>query len=160
MSCMIKGRVRSVCIVMFLLGGCGGGKPEMNVPAAQPAGPSSADIGGHVVHFNAQTTDQLPLTVARALDITRSKNRAMLSVTVLRESDDEPVPAEISVRAFNLLGQPKNLALQRIDETGAIYYLGLTSVANRETLVFDISVRPEGAERTSEIRFQREFFAN
>ncbi len=147
-------------MVMFQLGGCGGGNPEMNIPPALPAGPSSADIGEHVVHFNAQTTDQLPLTVARAHDITRSKNRAMLTVTVLRASDGAAVPAVISVRASNLAGQPKNLNLQRIDGGDAIYYLGLTSVANRETLVFDIALRPEGAELTSEVRFKREFFAN
>ena len=46
------------------------------------------DIGDHVVHFSAQSTDQLPPEIARAYNIVRSKNRAMLNVSILREPDE------------------------------------------------------------------------
>lgn len=127
---------------------------------AQAAGATNVDIGDHVVHFSAQLTDQLPPEVARAYNIVRSKNRAMLNVSVIRESDMSAVVANVSVRTKNLTGQLKNVTMRQIDEGDAIYYIGEVAVANRETLVFDISVTPEGTDQASEVRFKREFFTD
>lgn len=143
-----------------LLAACGGPGESADVPAAQPAESTHADIGDHVVHFSAQSTDQLPPEIARAYNIVRSKNRAMLTVSVLNESDNKGVPADVAVRTVNLTGQLKNVTMRRIDEQDAIYYVGETPIANRETLVFNISVRPEGTDRPSEVRFKREFFTD
>lgn len=148
---------------VLLLAGCGGPSGDADVPEAQPAGATSADIGDHVVHFSAQSTDALPPEVASAYNIVRSKNRAMLNVSIVRESDKLTVPGEVSVNTVNLTGQLKNVTMRRIDEPGdppAIYYIGTTPVVNQETLNFDISVRPEGAEQTSNIRFQRQFYTD
>jgi hypothetical protein len=112
------------------------------------------------VHFSAQSTDQLPPEVARAYNIVRSKNRAMLNVSVLREADNNPVTADITVKAVNLTGQLKNITMRQINEQDAIYYIGEVPVANRETLVFDISVLPEGADSASDVRFKRQFFSD
>ena len=130
------------------------------MPEAQPAGSTSAEIGDHVVHFSAQSTDQLPPEVARAYNIVRSKNRAMLNVSVLHASDNTAVPADVSVKTVNLTGQLKNVTMRRVDEQNAIYYIGEVPVANRETLIFDISVTPEGVEIVSEVRFKRQFFTD
>ena len=74
---------------------CGGPGENATVPEAQPAGASNADIGDHIVHFSAQSTDQLPTDVARAYNIVRSKNRAMLNVSVLAvKADGVPVEAD------------------------------------------------------------------
>ena len=154
--------LRILIIASFLgsLTACGGPGESADVPEAQPAGASNADIGDHVVHFSAQSTDQLPPEVARAYDIVRSKNRAMLNVSILREADGKPVGAEISVKTVNLTGQLKNVTMRRIDEQDAIYYIGEVPVANRETLIFDISVKPDDVERMSEVRFKRQFFTD
>ena len=146
--------------IFGLLTACGGLGESADVPEAQPAGATSADIGDHVVHFSAQTTDQLPPEVARAYSIVRSKNRAMLNVSVLRADDHTAVPADVTVKTVNLTGQLKNVTMRRIDEQEAIYYIGETPVANRETLIFDISVTPEGVEVASEVRFKRQFFTD
>jgi len=143
-----------------LVSACGGSGESANVPEAQPAGSTSADIGDHVVHFSAQSTDQLPPAVARAYNIVRSKNRAMLNVSVLREADNRPVSASVTVKTVNLTGQLKNITLRQIDEQEAIYYIGEVPVANRETLIFDISVTPEGVDTTSAVRFKRQFFTD
>ena len=146
-----------------LLAACGGPGDDATVPQAQPAGSTSADIGDFVVHFNAQSTDQLPPEVASAYNISRSKNRAMLNVSIIRESDGLSVPGNVSVKTVNLTGQLKNVPMRRIDEPGeppAIYYIGTTPVANRETLNFDISVTPEGGDRASQVRFQRQFYTD
>ena len=153
-------RILIIASFLGLLAACGGPGESADVPEAQPAGASNADIGDHVVHFSAQSTDQLPPEVARAYNIVRSKNRAMLNVSILREADNKPVAADISVKTVNLTGQLKNVTMRRIDEQDAIYYIGEVPVANRETLIFDISVKPDGVEQSSEVRFKRQFFTD
>ncbi|HNP64179.1 MAG TPA: DUF4426 domain-containing protein [Woeseiaceae bacterium] len=148
---------------MVLAAACGGPGDSASVPEAQPAGATSADIGNHIVHFSAQTTDHLPPAIAREYNIVRSKNRAMLNVSVLRKSDNVPVTADVTVNTVNLTGQLKNVTMRKIEEPGdtlAIYYIGDTTVANREVLNFEISIRPDGEDELSKVRFQREFFSD
>ena len=150
-----------IALSMFtLLAACGGPGENATIPEAQPAGASDADIGDHIVHFSAQSTDQLPTDVARAYNIVRSKNRAMLNVSVLREADGVPVEATVKVKTVNLTGQLKNVTMRQINEGEAIYYIGEVGIENRETLVFDISVTPEGATKASDVRFKRQFFTD
>lgn len=146
-----------------LLAACGGPGDSAKVPTAQPAEATSSDIGDYVVHFSAQTTDQLTPDVARAYNIVRSKSRAMLNVSVVRKSDGQSVPATVTVKTTNLTGQLKNVTMRKIEEPGdtvAVYYIGETPVANRETLLFDISVKPEGQNTMSEVRFKRQFYTD
>lgn len=150
-----------LCLCLLVLAtACGGPGPSADVPEAEPAAASNADIGTHVVHFSAQTTDQLPLEIAQAYQIQRSPERAMLNIAVIRKADNTSVKADISVRTRNLTQQLKNVELRPVMEQDAIYYIGETKVANRETLIFEITVRPEGVERLSEIRFQRQFYTD
>ncbi|MCH8943287.1 MAG: DUF4426 domain-containing protein [Proteobacteria bacterium] len=149
--------------LLGLLAACGGAGGPTEVPEALPAGASSADIGDHIVHFSAQSTDQLPPLVAREYNIVRSKDRAMLNVSVIRKEDNLPVPAEIKVKTVNLTSQLKNVTMRRIDEAGptaAIYYIGETPVANREWLIFDISVKPEGVILPTNVRFKKQFYTD
>jgi hypothetical protein len=144
---------------LALLASCGASE-DATVPEAEPAAASFVDIGDHVVHFSAQSTDQLPTEVARAYNIVRSKNRAMLNVSVIEEGSKAPVTADVTVKTVNLTGQLKNVTMRMIQEQEAIYYIGETPVANQETLIFDISVRPDGVEAASDMRFKRQFYTN
>lgn len=153
-------RILIALSLIGLVGACGGPGESADVPEAQPAGATSTDIGDHVVHFSAQSTDQLPPEVARAYNIVRSKNRAMLNVSVLRKPDNHSVTASVTVKTVNLTGQLKNITMRQIDEQEAIYYIGEVPVANRETLIFDISVTPEGVDTASDVRFKRQFFTD
>jgi len=146
--------------LLALVSACGGPTESSAVPEAQPAGATSTDIGDHVVHFSAQSTDQLPPEVARAYNIVRSKNRAMLNVSVLEEATSSPVAAVVTVRTVNLTGQLKSVTMREINEQDAIYYIGEVPVANRETLIFDISVMPAGSDESSDVRFKRQFFTD
>ena len=145
--------------LLALLAACGPGE-QATVPQAEPAAASFVDIGDHVVHFSAQLTDQLPLDVARAYNIERNPNRAMLNVSVLQEGSNQPVTAEVNVKTVNLTGQLKNVVMRQINEQSAIYYIGETPVANQEVLIFDISILPEGVETAADVRFQRQFYTN
>ena len=154
--------MKSVCLTVLaiIISGCGGPGENAEVPQAEAAGETSKDIGDYVVHFSAQATDQLSTDIAKAYNIVRSKDRAMLTVSVIRKSDDQPVPATVTVKTVNLTGQLKNVTMRRIDEQDAVYYIGETPVANRETLVFDISVTPDGSSTAAEMRFKREFYTD
>jgi len=157
---MISKKILIALSLLGLVSACGGAGESSDVPEAEPAGATSADIGEHVVHFSAQSTDQLPPEVARAYNIVRSKNRAMLNVSVLREADNSAVTAKVTVKTVNLTGQLKNVTMRQINEQEAIYYIGEVAVANRETLIFDISVTPDGVEKASDVRFKRQFFTD
>ena len=163
MGVIKKGTLLTSLPLLALLSACGGLGNSADVPEAQPAGATSADIGNHVIHFSAQSTDQLPPAVAREYDIVRSKNRAMLNVSVIRESDNLPVIAEVAIKTVNLTGQLKNITMRKIEEPGdviAIYYIGDTTIANREVLVFDINVKLEGEDAPSAVRFKRQFYSD
>ena len=148
--------------LLALLVGCGGGE-QATVPQAQPAEETHASIGDHTVHFSAQLTNAIPPEIARAYNIVRSKNRAMLTVSVIDNETDLPVTADVTVKTQNLTGQLKNVVVREIREPGdivAIYYIGETAVANRETLIFDISVIPDGKTTPRTVRFQRQFYTD
>jgi hypothetical protein len=137
--------------------------PEHKVPTAQPAEETFRDFGNYEVHYNAVRTDALTAEVARAYGIQRSTNRVMLNVTVLHKEADrsprKPVDAEVKADAYNLNGQLKNLELRRVSEGEAIYYIGEVSISGAEILVFDIAVKPPGAQAPLTVKFKREFFS-
>jgi hypothetical protein len=157
---MLNKKILVAVSLSVFITACGGGGEAPTVPTAEPAGESMKDIGDHAVHFNAQLTDELSPEIARAYNIVRSKNRAMLTISVVRDADNASVPAKVTVKTVNLTGQLKNIAMRPIEEQDAIYYIGETPVANRETLIFDITVTPEGAAGSSEVRFKREFYTD
>jgi hypothetical protein len=157
---MTISRFAACAAILLLAAGCGGPGESADVPEAQPAGATFEDIGDCIVHFSAQTTDDLPREVAQAYQIQRSPDRAMLNVSVVRESDGASVAADISVKTRNLTQQLKVVEMREVREQDAIYYIGQTKVANRETLIFELGVKPEGVERPESIRFQKQFYTD
>jgi hypothetical protein len=145
---------------LFLLVACGESERTTAAPVSEPDAASSAEIGDHVVHFSAQLTDQLPPEVARTYNFVRSKNRAMLIVSILDPGTGNTVVSEVTVKTVNLTGQLKNITMREIQEQEAIYYIGETPVANHETLIFDISITPEDSAMTSDVRFKRKFYTD
>jgi hypothetical protein len=157
---MTKKKSLIAVLILGFVSACGGPGEDADIPEAEPAGESMKNIGGYVVHFSAQSTDQLSPEIARAYNIVRSKNRAMLNVSILREADNVSVEADVQVKTVNLTGQLKNVTMRKVPDQEAIYYIGETPVANRETLIFDITVRPEGVDTASEVRFKRQFYTD
>lgn len=121
---------------------------------------SSKAVGDYIVHYNAISTESLPPAVARAYGITRSKNKGLLNISVLKKGAGfEGVEADIKVSATNLTGQLRNIELRKIVEQKAIYYISVFSVANRETLDFSIQVKTAD-NQTGNIKLRQQFFAN
>ena len=148
-----------------ILAGCGQDSNQQgaSVPPAEAAHVSSKNFGDYALHFNAISTDQLQPDIARAYNIARSKNRAMLTVSILKSTGGivgKPVAGTVNVSAANLTGQIKNLTLRQIQDGDAIYYVGDVAIANGETLVFDIDAMPADQMDTFSVRFSRQFFFN
>ncbi len=121
---------------------------------------NSQPVGEYIVHFNALPTEALPPQVAKAYHITRSKNRGLLNVSVVKKGKNiQGVEAEIDVTASNLSGQLRPIKLRKIEEQNAIYYIGDFRVSNEETLNFKIRVKtPDGASKTIEL--SQQFFTD
>ena len=124
---------------------------------------NSKDFGQYVVHFNALATDQLPARVAREYRITRSKNRGMINITVLRKvlgSPGQPVHAFTDVSATNLAGQYRRIPVREVREGNAIYYIGDFGITHEETVRFDVRVRPQGTPDTLQVKFSQDFYTH
>ncbi len=161
-------RILAVLLATGLLVACDkpAGSP-VDLPATQamePADASSRDFGDHVLHFNAIPTDTLTPEIARSYGITRSANRILLNISILKETEgtlNVPVTGKVSASAVNLNGQAKNLSLREIREGDAIYYIGDVSISGEEALVFSIEAQPTDATGAPlRVRFQRQFYGN
>jgi hypothetical protein len=119
---------------------------------------NSLTIGNYIVHYNALSTESLPPSVAKAYGITRSTNRGLLNISVLKKgSGFEGVEADIKVSATNLTGQLRSIELRKIKEQNAVYYISVFSVANEETLDFSIDVTTK-ENQTGNIKMRQQFF--
>lgn len=165
MKSSIAIRLGALLTSLILLGACEqqAATSETNPKRiAYEANVHDKQIGNYVIHVNALTTDQLPTEVARGYKISRSKNRAMLNVSV-REKGAEgetPITATFNVIAKNLSNQQKNVSLREIKETVplAIYYIGELAVSNEETMTFELDVTPAGAAEPILLSYSQQFF--
>lgn len=124
---------------------------------------NSTRTGGYTIHHNALTTDSLPAQVATAYRIQRSRNRALLNVSVIRDEPDTmgtPVRAEIKAVARTLFGQIRPIELREVIEDKAIYYIADFPVAHREVLLFDFEVFPEGGRYALRANMRQEFWTD
>ncbi len=125
--------------------------------AALPAGAEqSQTFGDYEVHYIVVPTTFLKADIAANYNLTRSKNRALVNVSVLN-ADDEPVAAGVSGRSENLLGQGQVLEFKEIREGPAIYYLALLRHGDEEfhRVAIDVAL-PDGS--SGEIRFQQKMY--
>jgi hypothetical protein len=122
---------------------------------------NATQVDGYTIHHNALTTDNLTPGVAQAYNIQRSKNRGMLTISVLKNQANAtgiPVKAVIKAQATNLNNQLRDITLHEVNEGGAIYYIADFRVSNEETLTFELEVTPEGADKTYTAKLTQEFF--
>ena len=123
----------------------------------------SKDFGDYTIHYSAFTTDVLSPDVARGYNITRSKNRALLNISVLKkvmDSSIKPVKAEVVASATNLSAQLKSIEVRELNDQGAIYYIAEIPVSHRETLKFSLAITPEGEQNTYRFSFDQQFFTD
>ena len=115
------------------------------------------------LHYNTFPSTFLSKEVANTYQITRSKNRGILSISVMDKSGDESkaVEADIHIEAKNLVHQRKDIKLLKIKEQDeAIYYLGTFALNNEENVNFTIEAKPTGSNTVFLVKFTREFYTD
>jgi len=124
---------------------------------------NSTRTNGYTIHHNAVTTDVLPPGTASLYQIQRSKRRALVNISVMKDQAGAagmPVTADVTLKARNLIGQTRDILLREIREGSAIYYIADFPVGDRERLDFSLEVLPEGETRVLQAGFRQEFFVH
>ena len=122
---------------------------------------NSTKENGYTIHHNAITTDMLTPEIAREYGLIRSRNRAMLNVSVIKQvpgTTGQPVEADVRASSTNIIGQQRRLRMREIREGEAIYYIGDFLVRNEEQLNFHIDVKPEGEVTWIPAAFSQTFY--
>ena len=119
---------------------------------------------GYEVHYNALSTNFLTPEVSKHYQIGRSKTKGFVNIAVLKQVDgkvSEPVEAEIIIKVENFYGQNKDVKLRKVSENdGAIYYIGVFPVSNREVVKFKAQVKPQNSDALINIKFDQEFYTD
>jgi hypothetical protein len=122
---------------------------------------TSQVFGNYTVHYNAFNSDVLQPSMAEAYGIVRSKNRGMLSITILKKGSDptgKPVRAKVIASASNLTGQFRKFKIREINEKDSIYYMSAFHVAHEEMLNFVLQILPEGETQSYTVKFRQQFY--
>ena len=118
-------------------------------------------FGDYTVHYNAFNTDTLQPAMAEAYNIVRSKNRGMITISVMKKNAkaiNEPVRANVTASASNLTGQFRKFNVREVDEGNSIYYLSEFHVAHEEMLNFSLQILPEGSVKPITVEFRQKFY--
>ncbi len=121
----------------------------------------SQTFGDYTVHYIALNSQVLNANVANSYKIKRSKNRALLNISVLKKQEDttvKPVKAKVTATTTNLTSQLRELKVRELEDAGAIYYIAEIPVRNEETLTFKIKVQPLDSDESYELMFNQQFF--
>jgi len=124
---------------------------------------NSTTAGGFTIHHNAFPTSTLTPEVAKAYGIQRSKHRAMLNVSIIKEkkgTTGTSVPGRVDTKTVILTGQSTPLPMREIKEQDAVYYVGELPIKNEEKVNFVIEVTPEGTTDTIIVNMEQQFFTD
>jgi hypothetical protein len=127
------------------------------------AGSSQAnevEFDRYVVHYAAVNTAFLSPEVARAYNLRRSSNRALVNVVIMKRegSGIETLPGNVSGQAVNLTGQVRRLSFREVRDGDAFYHLAEVPVRPGEVLDFDLRVTALGSDEVMPVRFRQTFY--
>ncbi len=135
------------------------------VAAAAPAGADSGgtrQFGDYVVHYSALSTEFLNAQMAKQYSIEQSPDRGLINISVQRVSADKTtkaVAASISGEAANLTGQKTAITIREIPDQ-YVSYIGLFAVVAPDTYTFTFKIKPEGADQSFTLQFNKDFVAD
>lgn len=138
--------------VVFILGAL-----MMSLPAAADPN-SSQKFGEFTVHFSVFNSTFLTPEVARAYNLTRAENRALINISLTKTTDGQTslgLPARVTGTATNLIQQQRVLEFKTIDEGNATYYMADLRHTNEEVMNFAIEVQPDSGGAPFSVRFTR-----
>ncbi|MCC2618022.1 DUF4426 domain-containing protein [Aestuariibacter halophilus] len=114
-------------------------------------------LGKWDVHYMAVNTTFLTPEVARAYDITRSKNKVLINISVLDHRSSAAQDVSVSGQARTLMGATIPLTFKQVNDGDAIYYLAVMDIDNREHYRFAIDIQQGNQQQT--LKFEQKLFA-
>lgn len=118
-------------------------------------GEQSVSWRNYVIHYTAFESTLIPEEVAAANGIVRSDNRIVTNIAIREKGSNEAVPGEVEGTVTNLLNQMSELAFRQVSEQDAVYYLASHMVDHKDTLRFNLDIRPTGEDEFYSLEFIR-----
>ena len=128
-----------------------------------PTSAAESEIfGDFEVHYSVVNSTFIDPDIASHYQIVRGKNRAFVNLAVrkrLPDGSDTAASAELEGRTWDLF-QNQFLKFREIREGPAIYYIADFEFSDGELRFFTITLLPEGAERSRQLKFQHKVYVN
>ena len=120
---------------------------------------NAKEYSEHIVYYNAFPTDSLPVQMTKQYGLKRSKNYAMINISVMEKGAGIPtgVKSKVTGKIKNLMGQMRDLEFREIKEGQAIYYIAQVGVQRQTVVHFSIDIIPEGSSENYDIDFSEKF---
>ncbi len=113
-------------------------------------------LGDWDIHYIAFNSTFLTPEVARASNLSRNKNNAIINISVLDSASQQAQEVIISGIARNLLGQQRNLTFREIKDGNAIYYIAVMPFRNEEQFRFSLDIK-QGVKR-QQLNFEQKLY--
>ena len=104
-------------------------------------------LGDWDIHYIAFNSTFLTPEVAKAANLSRNKNNAIINISVLDTQSQQAQEVIISGIARNLLGQQRSLTFREIKDGAAIYYIAVMPFRNEEQFRFSLDIRQGNARQ-------------
>lgn len=113
-------------------------------------------MGNWDVHYIVLNTTFLEPKVAKAYDLVRSRNNALVNISVLDRRSKKAQSVEMTGTAANLLGRKSALEFRKIQEGESIYYLATLPFDDEELYRFDIKI--VAGNSNQRLKFQQKLY--
>lgn len=113
-------------------------------------------LGDWDIHYIAFNSTFLTPQVARATNLSRNKNNAIINISVLDSQTQQAQQVQIGGVVRNLLGQQRNLTFREIKDGDAIYYIAVMPFQNEEQYRFSLDIR-QGSQR-QQLNFEQKLY--
>lgn len=115
-------------------------------------------LGNWDVHYLAFPSTFLTADVAKIYDIKRSNYLGLINISVLDSKTKVSQSVKVTATARNLLGNTRELEIQKITEQDAIYYIAEVPHRNEETYRFTVTIG-EGLNQQI-LKFKQKFYVD
>ena len=100
-------------------------------------------FGDMTVYYNAFPSTFLTPDIAKQVEVSRSKNNAVLNITVNKAGKNIPANVQGTVKTGD--EKPKRLSFRQVGKGGEINYLAQFPVKGPQTFTFKVDVKAGGA---------------
>lgn len=118
----------------------------------------SERFGDYQVYYSVFNSTFVLPDIASVHNLVRGEDRALVNISVVRADGGLGLPAQLSGTASNLMQQTQTLEFKEISEGDTTYYIAPVRHLDEEMYNFRLSIQPEGAEQSFELRFSQKLY--